>query len=201
MQNFNEKSRNAYNLMADNYEKTSDGKFTHSFKQLLLSNMQVRDNDNVLDVGCGNGRLLFEINKRRKINGFGIDVSEEMIKNALMKNPDMELYPAGCESMPFDNNVMDIVIACASYHHFPNPKDFVSEVERVIKVGGKVYIAEIYITPLLKAIVNPFVPLLKAGDVKFYSDKEIINTFVGRNFKHIKTIREKRIQMIELQRI
>lgn len=96
MQNFNEKSRNAYNLMVDNYEQTSDGKFTHSFKQLLLSNIQVRENDNVLDVGCGNGRLLFEINKQRKINGFGIDVSEEMIKNALMKNPDMELYHAGC---------------------------------------------------------------------------------------------------------
>lgn len=103
--------------------------------------------------------------------------------------------------MPFDNNVIDIVIACASYHHFPSPKDFVSEVEKVIKVGGKVYIAEIYIASLLKIIVNPFVPLLKAGDVKFYSDKEIITTFVNQNFKHIKTIRGKRIQIIELQKI
>ena len=53
-------------LLIKNRETTTtlfDGKFTEKFKDLLLANMSIRENDSVLDVACGNGRLLSKIAK------------------------------------------------------------------------------------------------------------------------------------------
>ena len=38
----------------------------------------------------------------------------------------------------------------ASFHHFPNVEKFAKEVNRVIKGGGRIYIAEIYLPHILE---------------------------------------------------
>ena len=58
MADFNAKSKAAYNKKADNYDDTHDGRFTRKFKQLLVSEVALRDNATVLDVACGNGSFL-----------------------------------------------------------------------------------------------------------------------------------------------
>ena len=47
------------------------------------------------------------------------------------------------------------------------------EMKRILKPKCVIYIADIYYPLIIRAILNPFVPLSKAGDVKFYSLKEI----------------------------
>ena len=50
---------------------------------------------------------------------------------------------------------------------------FYNEMKRILKPKCVIYIADIYYPLIIRAILNPFVPLSKAGDVKFYSPKEI----------------------------
>ena len=50
---------------------------------------------------------------------------------------------------------------------------FAKEMKRILKPKCVIYIADIYYPLIIRAILNPFVPQSKAGDVKFYSPKEI----------------------------
>lgn len=201
MRDFNTRSRDAYNRKADGYDTSREGTFTAGFQKLLLSVMAIQDNDSVLDVACGSGSLLAAINKRKQIKGFGIDISDQMIKNAVHNNSSMEFHVAGCEKIPFENCSMDIITVCAAYHHFPDVGAFAGEAARVLKPKGSLYIAEIYLPSALRVIVNPFVPLSEEGDVRFYSPGAIIRTFVKKGFEHIKTAKERHIQFVQMKRL
>jgi len=136
----------------------------------------------VLDVACGNGALLSALNKRKPINGFGVDVADRMVQNAASANPGMEFKVAGCEEIPFQDNIMDIITVSAAYHHFPDVTAFAREAKRLLKRNGTVYIADVYLPSVLRLICNPFLPLSRAGDVKFYSPKEIVDNFIRAGF-------------------
>jgi len=93
------------------------------------------------------------------------------------------------------------VTVCASYHHFPDTKAFAKEVSRILKPKGLVYISEIYFPLIIRAIVNPFVLLSKAGDVKFYSPKEIQSNFEEYGFEKVDFKREGHIQVIVFRKL
>lgn len=89
MNKFERRSKESYNKKAINYDDTFDGKFTKKFKQIILDSLDVKDGDRLLDVACGNGRLLQMLSKKADIKGFGADISEKMIEEAKKLNPDM----------------------------------------------------------------------------------------------------------------
>ena len=200
MKDFNAKSREAYNEKAHDYDNTPEGRFTRKFKDILHENVIVKDNDSVLDVACGNGTFLAEISKKKHITGYGVDIAEEMIKVSSRKYPSLIFKVSGCEKIPFDDGIMDIITVCAAYHHFPDVDSFAKEAERLLKPNGTLYIAEVYYPAFFRMIFNPFIPLSKAGDVKFYSPKEIIKTFTKRKFISDGVIKSEHIQLVKLRR-
>lgn len=201
MMDFAKKSRENYNLIAEIYDETSEGKFTEKFKELLLDEILIEANENILDVACGNGSLLKMISDKYDIKGYGIDISEKMIEFAERKCPDMTFQASGCEDTPFSDQMFDIITVCAAYHHFPDVKAFAKEAYRILKQHGRLYIAEVYYPFLIRLLCNPFVPLSKAGDVKFYSPKEIRNNFEEYGFKQNRYKREGHIQIIEMLKL
>jgi ubiquinone/menaquinone biosynthesis C-methylase UbiE len=201
MKDFAQKSRENYNLKAINYDNTFDGKFTERFKELLLDEILIEANGNILDVACGNGRLLKMISNKYNIKGYGIDISEKMIEYAKTNCPNMTFQVNSCEETPFDNQMFDVITVCAAYHHFPNVKAFAKEVNRILKPYGRLYIAEVYYPFIIRFICNPFIPLSKAGDVKFYSPKEIQSNFEAYGFKHNTYKREGHIQIVGMQKL
>ena len=201
MKTFEDKSRESYNQKADDYDKTFDGKFTVKFKELLLEEITVETNSNILDVACGNATFLKMLSNKYDIQGYGIDISEKMIENAKKRCPDMTFEISSCEHTPFDNEMFDMVTVCAAYHHFQDTKAFAKELSRILKRKGLLYIADIYYPFIIRAILNPFVPLSKAGDVKFYSPKEIQSNFGEYGFESMKFKREGHIQIIGFRRL
>ena len=199
MANFSEKSRIAYDKIADCYDDTPEGKFTRRHKSLLLSNIILQDGMHVLDVACGNGTLLADMKKQKDIIGYGVDVSEQMIKNAVRNNPGMEFHVSGCEALPFPSGSMDVITVSAAYHHFPDVAAFAKEAKRVLKPGGEIYISEVYFNALLRLLCNPFVPLSKSGDVKFYSPGEIANNFTRFGFEEICVKISGQVQIIQMR--
>ena len=199
MGNFNEKSRTAYNKKADDYDNTHDGRFTQEFKRLLVSEITLKTNADVLDVACGNGSLLAALNRKTSINGFGIDISDRMVENAIKSNPGMTFQMAGCEAIPFGDVSMDVMTVCAAYHHFPDVTAFAKEARRILRAGGTLYIADVHLPAFLRVIVNPFVPISRAGDVRFYSPKEIMKTFKAVGFEVISTKIHRHIQIVSMR--
>ena len=201
MVNFNERSRAAYNAKADDYDNSREGQFTHGLQQLLLSQIRWSENQSFLDVACGNGSLLASINERKPIRGYGIDISDRMIANAIKKNPGMDFRVAGCEKIPAADSSMDIITVCAAYHHFPDTAAFAKEAKRVLVPGGMVYVADMYISPFLRFTLNPFVPLLlRDGDVRMYSPKGIRRNFERLGFEGVSSIVEGNIQVVSVRK-
>ena len=201
MSDFNAKSKVAYDKIANDYDNSFDGKFTRKFKRLLVNSINLDESASVLDVACGNGSLLALLRKQKNINGFGVDLSDQMIRNAIASNPDMKFYVAGCEVMPIEDDSMDLVTVSAAYHHFPDVKAFAKEARRVLKANGKIFIAEIYLNPILRFLCNPFVPLSKAGDVKFYSPNQIVTTFSQFGFEKIDVMVSEGVQIVSMKKI
>jgi ubiquinone/menaquinone biosynthesis C-methylase UbiE len=180
---FEARSFSAYNKKADDYENTFDGRFTQKFKALLVENVALQEGDHVLDVACGNGRLLHMFAEQCAIHGYGADLSDKMIEQARLLNPSMDFRVGRCEDLPFEDSAFDVITVCAAYHHFPDVKGFAKEAARLLKAQGAIYIADVYYPWPIRTIANPFVRLSKAGDVKFYAPREIIATLEEAGFQ------------------
>ncbi|MDU7252955.1 MULTISPECIES: class I SAM-dependent methyltransferase [Clostridium] len=89
------------------------------------------------------------------------------------------------ENMPYSNNKFDIIICTDSFHHYPNPLNVLSEMYRVLKKDGKLIICDYWTVFPKRQIINLFMPFSKDGDVKIYSEKEIIDLLQQSNFKEI----------------
>lgn len=198
---FEEKSKRSYNRKAEIYEDSFDGKFTKNYKKKLMAKVSVRDGNSVLDVACGNGKFLKMLSKIADIYGFGIDISENMIKCAKKMNPTMNFHVAGCDKVPFEGETMDIVTVCAAFHHFPDINSFAREMHRVLKKDGVIYIAEVYLPYLFRVICNPFVKYSRAGDVKFYAPVEIMDCFSKVGFKIDNMSIEGMVQIVSMRKV
>jgi len=197
---FEKRSRAAYDKKAANYDDTFEGKFTYSYNLLLLEAADIKDGDTVLDVACGNGRLLKMIAGRHAIQGYGIDISEKMTLQAALRNPAMQFSVGSSEQLPYPGGTVDVLTVSAAYHHFPHVGVFAREAYRVLKPGGKIYIAEVYYPLFQRLLYSPLLPLLNEGDVKFYAPEAIMRTLTEAGFTGPTQMIKGRIQLISARK-
>ncbi len=96
----------------------------------------------IIDIGCGTGRLLRKIEKIwPKAQLIGIDPSEGMIEKAKKLTPKAKFYIARAESIPLPDNSVDMILSTLSFHHWSDQPQGVSEIWRVLKPKGRLYIA------------------------------------------------------------
>jgi ubiquinone/menaquinone biosynthesis C-methylase UbiE len=103
----------------------------------------------VLDVGCGTGygsRILHDANN----NVYGIDVSQSAIDYARSNYPGPEYICCSAEKLPFEDGYFDAITAFEVIEHVSNPYDTLSEIHRVLKRGGSLFIS----TPNPRHLVN-----------------------------------------------
>jgi len=191
-------SREAYDKIARDYENTPDGRYTRSFKAELQARVELKPMYKVLDVACGTGELLTRLNDKCRIQGVGVDISGEMIKVAKERHGNFDFKVSGCAPLPFENSSFDVLTVSAAFHHFPEPDRFAAEAFRVLREGGRLYIAEVYYPTILRHIFNMvFIPLYNAGDVKIYHTDELIRIIGNAGFSGISTTRKENIQLLE----
>ncbi len=133
-----EESRENYNLISEDFSRTRD-KF---WEELGFLSEYVDDNDKVLDLGCGNGRLS-ELFQEKNLDYFGVDFSERLIEIASKKHPQLKFQVADALNLPFPGNFFDKVFSIAVLHHIPSRElrlRFLIETKRVLKPGGSLAI-------------------------------------------------------------
>ncbi|MBI4301756.1 MAG: class I SAM-dependent methyltransferase [Chloroflexi bacterium] len=91
----------------------------------------------ILDAGCGDGRhtILIEKNGGRAI---GIDLSENMLKEAKSLYPDGDFRKMDMRKLLFDSDSFDGIWASGSIYHVPKSdmRKVIKEFRRVSRVGG-----------------------------------------------------------------
>ena len=173
MNQHEERSIRSYSKKANHYDRTLDGLMTRKIKRLLVEHVEISDGDSVLDVACGNGRLLSMFSQKHRFQGFGADISPEMVKSASQMNPGITFVAAPCDKLPFTDEMFDRVTVCAAFHHFPDPAAFLREARRVLKPGGVLTIAEFHYSAPVRFLLNPLIRHSPAGDVKMYAPREL----------------------------
>lgn len=93
----------------------------------------------VLDVGCGTGRTLLQINQRYGCQIFGVDVRKKMIQKAkqrAVRSAQVAQWKvASAEHLPFPDGCFDVVYT-ESVNVFVNYATALKEYHRVLKPGG-----------------------------------------------------------------
>lgn len=127
----------------------------------------------LLDVGCGMGLLhqhLVGVTTRI----VGVDVSADALETARKSNPLFDYKRYEGETLPFEADRFDIVLAVTVMHHVPVDRwpIFVKEAFRVLKPGGALVVIEHNpLNPLTRLAVNRCefdadAVLLRAGKTK-----------------------------------
>ena len=97
----------------------------------------------VLDVGCGNGKL--DLSLQPHVGEVhGTDVADQMIAEARLLNPSGHYQPYDGRVLPYVDKTFDLVFAVCVFHHVePDARPaLISEMARVVRVGGMAAIAE-----------------------------------------------------------
>ncbi|MDZ7786330.1 MAG: class I SAM-dependent methyltransferase [Candidatus Saccharibacteria bacterium] len=103
--------------------------------QALLDEATEFSKATVLDIGTGSGDIAYELAKSAA-KVVSVDIVDERKQKTGYK-----FKLTKDENLPFGDNFFDIVITNHVVEHTPNQKKHLSEVMRVLKPGGYVYIA------------------------------------------------------------
>lgn len=112
-----------------------------------LSKVEIAENVNILDIGCGGGRTLeYLASLARPGKAVGIDHSEDALAVARRRNRKLiaggrvEVLHGSVSSMPFPDAEFDWVTAIESYYFWPDISADLAEVRRVMKADGRLVI-------------------------------------------------------------
>ena len=175
------------------------GNASRRFYRLLLSQVELKQGAAVLDVGCGTGAILRNMADVCPINGYGIDMSENMIEEAKRKCPEMNIQISRCEETPFADNTFDVITVCMAYHHFSDKAGFAKEAARIIKPGGCLYIADPYFPGIIRVLMNAFFRAIRVAGAFFTSD-EIYKDFSVYGFAPAGAVKDGYAQVVKLNK-
>lgn len=168
-----EKTKEHFNETAANYDNTFDGKFVQPMYQCLLDTINLYPHHNLLDLGCGNGNILFAL-KDYDMERTGIDLSEKMIEQSKKRlNDSANLLVADAEKTTLPDHYFDMVICNASFHHYPHPDAALKELKRIMKRDAILLIGEGYVMQPVRALLNLSFKYSKSGDFHSYGKREL----------------------------
>nr|MCK4930361.1 class I SAM-dependent methyltransferase [Nanoarchaeota archaeon] len=154
---------NYYNEISKGYDEL------HSEEQLrkagiILSKLDLKKTDKLLDVGCGNGSYLnlFDCDVT------GIDPSEELLEQYKGNH---QVLLGRAEELDFLDNHFDIVISITSIHNFEDIEKGLKEIRRV---GKKKFVFGVLKRTNKFDLIEKLINELFVVNEKIFEDKDII---------------------------
>lgn len=129
----------SYNELASEFSDTRKKELWPSLKQ---ATEEVVDGQNVLDLACGNGRLLKAFNLK-DINYLGVDSSEELIKIAKADNPNFDFQVANMINFIAEQKY-DYIFCIAALQHIPGDElrlKVLLNIKKMLAPGGKAIVS------------------------------------------------------------
>ncbi|MDZ8186138.1 MAG: class I SAM-dependent methyltransferase [Nostoc sp. ChiSLP02] len=135
-----------FDRWAPTYDWLLPSVFYRAIHKRLLEYVNLPERANILDIGCGTGRLLERLaTKFPDLRGTGLDLSANMLRMARLSNrhhPRLIYVEGKAESLPFADGQFDAVFSTISFLHYLEPRQVISEISRVLSPGGRFYLVD-----------------------------------------------------------
>lgn len=106
----------------------------------ILTKSGVRKGVKILDVACGTGILFGDYLKSDVASVTGIDISDEMLKIAKDKFPQIRLICGDAETYTFEDKY-DVIMIYNAFPHFPEPEKLLKNLSKALDKGGRLTVA------------------------------------------------------------
>lgn len=132
--------KNQFSRSADSYVSSKIHRLGGDL-DMLIELAQPEKSDIVLDAATGGGHTANALAPLvHKVTA--MDLTPKMLASAEKfitgnGHANVEFVEGDAENMPFEDETFDIVTCRIAPHHFPNVKDFIKEVYRVLKPDGR----------------------------------------------------------------
>ena len=160
--------------------------------KVILENIRLEPNNNVLDIGFGNGYLIDKLFKKNiPINIYGIEISNDMLKNVSQKNKQiikegkLKLFLEDICKTSLEENTFDKIYAVNTIYFWNELEKSFSEIKRILRQNG-IFLNVIYSKEYLNKIIYT-----KYG-FKKYTVEEIKNITEENGMKIIEIIEIKK---------
>ena len=105
---------------------------TNKLNEKLISSL-ITKNSKVLDIGCGNGDLLSNLEETKNIKGQGIEISAKGVLESVSKGLSVIQGDADIDLKSFPDNAFDVVILSHTLQATRKPKEVLIEMLRIGK--------------------------------------------------------------------
>ena len=153
-----------------------------------LKHLNIKENDIILDVGCGGGININRMASNAK-RVYGVDYSIESVKLSREVNEEyinqgkVEVIEGNVRDLPFDDDTFDIVTAFETIYFWPDIEKCFGEVKRVLKPGGIFLIS----TESNGSNNLPMKISEKLIDMTVYNDEQVTSFLKNNEFSEITT--------------
>jgi len=111
--------------------------------KVILENIKLEQNNNVLDIGFGNGYLINKLlRKNIPLNIYGIEISNDMLNSVSQKNRQiigegrLKLSLEDISKTSFEDNTFDKIYTINSIYFWDKLEKCFSEIRRILKPNG-----------------------------------------------------------------
>ena len=91
----------------------------------------IKYNTRVLDLGCGDGALLADLQKKQNVTGYGVEIDEDNIVKCIKSGVNVIQTDLDAGLSQFENNTFDYVIMTQTLQAIYYPEKLLTEMTRV----------------------------------------------------------------------
>jgi cyclopropane fatty-acyl-phospholipid synthase-like methyltransferase len=119
--------------------------------EYLANLSDVKQNDLILDAGCGIGGSSIWLAKEKEAEVVGLNIVDRQLTtgkdlvNKRSLGQKVDFVKGDYQILPFKDNAFDVFWSLESIEHATNLNDFMKEAFRVLKPGGKIIIAATFL--------------------------------------------------------
>ena len=131
-----------YDRLARRYDRRW-ASYLHASLGHTLAQIQLRDGQTVLDVGCGTGQLLATLAATTPAATFiGVDASREMLRVAQSRVQRGRFIRGAAEQLPIASGSVDWLVTTSVFHYVSDPFAARREFRRVLSPGGTLVLTD-----------------------------------------------------------
>lgn len=108
---------------------------------MILPYIPQGDNVRILDVGCGNGKMLGYLQRKTNAHIAGFDYSEQAIQTARALYPDQAEFREGViGQITYPEEVFDVIVSMDTMYFAPDMTAFAAQIKRWLKKDGVFFV-------------------------------------------------------------